>query len=161
MEVTSRPVFWVIAVAAVVALAAAAVFTRPLNHDAAWYLYMVEAIQGGATLYRDVADTNPPLIIFLSMPPIWLGSLFHLPQSTAFNMYVFVGAMASVAVCRRLIARVWPDASPEVAGLLMVTMAFCLLPFVRLDFGQREHLAVILLLPYVWLIATPAARGAS
>jgi hypothetical protein len=35
------------------------------------------------------------------------------------------------------------------------------LPFVRLDFGQREHLAVILLLPYVWLTATPGARGAS
>ena len=45
----------------------------------------------------------------------------------------------------------WPDVSTEVRGLLIVAAAFCLMPFVRLDFGQREHLAVILLLPYVWL----------
>ena len=158
---TRRPVFWAVAVAGVVLMAAWAVFTRSLNHDAAWYLYMADALRGGAELYRDVADTNPPLIVYLSLPPVVLAALFHLSQATAFNLYVFVLAGASVAVCSRLSARAWPGASTEVRGLLTVTMAFCLLPFVRLDFGQREHLAVILLLPYVWLIASPGARGAS
>lgn len=161
MQVTSRPLFWGVAVAGVVVLAAAGVFTRSLNHDVGWYLYMADAIQGGARIYRDVADTNPPLIIYLSFPPIWLASLFHLPQALAFNIYVFAAVLASLTVCHRLIARVWPDVPTEIRGLLTVTMAFCLLPFVRLDFGQREHLAVILLLPYVWLAATPGGRGAS
>jgi hypothetical protein len=152
--------FWAVAVAGIVLMAAGAVFTRNLNHDAAWYLYMADAIRGGAELYRDVADTNPPLIVFLSLPPIWLAALFHLSQATAFNVYVFAIAGASIAVSSWLTARAWPDVSTEVRGLLTVTMAFSLLPFVRLDFGQREHLAVILLLPYVWLLATPGARGA-
>ena len=159
--VTRRPLFWVLAVAAIVLMAAAAVFTRSLNHDVAWYLYMADAMRGGAELYRDVADTNPPLIVFLSLPPIWLAALLHLSQSAAFNVYVFVAAFASLAVCWRLIPKAWPDGQAETRGLLIVTAAFCLFPFVRLDFGQREHLAVILLLPYVWLSATPGARGAS
>ena len=158
---TRRPVFWAIAVAGIVLLAAWAVFTRSLNHDAAWYLYMADAMRGGARLYRDIADTNPPLIVFLSLPPIWLAALFHLSQAAAFNIYVFALAGASVAVCSWITARGWPGASIEIRGLLAVTIAFCLLPFVRLDFGQREHLAVILMLPYVWLMAFPGERGVS
>ena len=158
---TRGPLLWAVAVAGIVLLAAWAVFTRSLNHDAAWYLYMADAIRGGAQLYRDVADTNPPLIVFLSLPPIWLAALFHLSQATAFNIYVFALAGSSVAVCAWLSTRGWPGASIEIRGLLAVTIAFCLLPFVRLDFGQREHLAVILLLPYVWLMALPGARGVS
>ena len=158
--VTRRPLFWAVAVAAVFLMAAAAVFTRSLNHDVAWYLYMADAMRGGAELYRDIADTNPPLIVFLSVPPIWLATLFHLSQKVAFNAYVFMAAGACLVVCSRLIPKAWPDASTETRGLLIVTTAFGLLPFVRLDFGQREHLAVILLLPYVWLAATPGARAA-
>src|SRR5207344_644954 len=80
-SVTRRPLFWTAAMAAVFLMAAAAVFTRSLNHDAAWYLYMADALRGGSVLYRDVADTNPPLIVFLSLPPIWLAALFHLSQA--------------------------------------------------------------------------------
>jgi hypothetical protein len=63
-SVTRHPLFWAVSVAAIFVMAAAAVFTRSLNHDAAWYLYMADAMRGGAALYRDVADTNPPLIVF-------------------------------------------------------------------------------------------------
>jgi len=149
------------AVAGIVLMAAWAVFTRSLNHDAAWHLYTADALWGGAGLYRQVADTNPPLIVFLSMPPIWLAALLKLSQAAAFNLYVFALAVVSVAVCSRLVTRALPDAPTEFHRLLSVVMVFCLLPFVRLDFGQREHLAAILLLPYVWLSATPGARGAS
>jgi hypothetical protein len=159
--VTRRPLFWALAVAAILLMAAAAVFARSLNHDVAWYLYMAEAMRGGAELYRDVADTNPPLIVFLNLPPIWLAAMFHLSQAVAFNLYVFSIAGVSLGVCSRLVAKAWPEISTEARGLLIVTMAFCLLPFVRMDFGQREHLAVILLLPYIWLAATPGARGTS
>jgi hypothetical protein len=156
--VTRRPLFWAMAVAALFLMAAVTVSTRSLNHDVAWYLYMADAMRGGAGLYRDVADTNPPLIVFLSLPPIWLASLLHLSQAAAFNLYVLSAAGASLMVCARLIPKAWPGAAAETRGLLIVTMAFCVLPFVRLDFGQREHLAVILLLPYVWLSATHEGR---
>ena len=80
--VTRRPVFWALAVAAIVLMAAAEVFTRSLNHDVAWYLYMADAFREGAELYRDVADTNPPLIVFLSLfrtPPAAASSGTTLP----------------------------------------------------------------------------------
>ena len=53
--------------------AAATVVPGYLNHDAAWYLHMVGVMLDGGTIYRDVIDTNPPLIVYLTTPPVWLG----------------------------------------------------------------------------------------
>jgi len=52
------------------ALCLAAVGPAYVNHDAAWYLYMVDRWRDGASLYREVVDTNPPLIIWLTAPAV-------------------------------------------------------------------------------------------
>jgi len=160
-SVTRRPLFWIAAVAALFLMMAAAVFTRSLNLDVAWHLYLASAVRGGARLYRDIADTNPPLIVFLSMIPVWLADVLRLSQANAFNLFVITAAAGSVAVCSRLISRIWTGISTEASGLIVAGLAFCVMPFVKFDFGQREHLAVLLLLPYVWLAAVPGARTQS
>jgi hypothetical protein len=81
-----------------------------------------------------------------------------LSLTQALNLFVIAVAAGSVTVCSSLISRAWPDASVEVRGLVVAGVAFCVMPFVKFDFGQREHLAVLLLLPYVWLAAVPGAR---
>jgi hypothetical protein len=156
--VTRRPLFWIAAVAALFLMTAAAVFTRSLNLDVAWHLYLARAVRGGARLYRDVADTNPPLIVFLNMLPVWLTDVLRLSPAHGLNLFVIAAAAGSVTVCSRLIPRIWTGISPEAVGLIVAAVAFCVMPFVKFDFGQREHFAVLLLLPYVWLAAVPGAR---
>ena len=124
-----------------------------VNHDAAWYLYMVDRWRDGATLYRDVIDTNPPLIVWLSSPPVLAARALGVAAPALFKAYVFALAAMSLWCAARITARTWPDRMfPIVAAA-----AFLCLPFVKQDFGQREHFAVLLTLPYVLMAASPRA----
>ena len=67
------------------ALCALAAGPSYVNHDAAWYLYVVRRLWDGATLYRDVIDTNPPLIVWASAPPVLAGGLTGISVAAAFK----------------------------------------------------------------------------
>jgi len=139
----------VLAVLAAVALSGAYV-----NHDAAWYLYMSGRWLDGATLYRDVVDTNPPLIVWLSTPPVAVARALGTPAPALFKVWVFMVALAALAVCWRSIRR----QSQSLAFATTAGLVFLCLLYPKGDFGQREHVAVLLALPYV---VTTADRAAS
>ncbi len=142
---------WWWAVWAVLALLSAAVFWPAyLNTDLAWHLYMSRVVLHGGTAYVDVIDTNPPLILFLSVPPAWFAELLGVSAIVVFKVYMYLLAAASLLVCARLIRRGW-TCLPEGARLLLVTaLVFAVLPFARLGvFGQREHYMVLMTMPYV------------
>ena len=132
---------------ALAVLSLIAVAPAYVNHDAAWYLYVVQRWFGGADLYRDVVDTNPPLIIWLTAPSVALARLSGWPPTAVFKGFVYAVSGASILVVRAIVRR----SSPEREFPLVTTVAFLLLPFVKSDFGQREHLAVLLTLPYALL----------
>ena len=79
-----------------VALSVAATAPSYVNHDAAWYLYMVDRWFDGAVLYRDVIDTNPPLIVWLSTVPVAIARWFGGTATALFKAYVFIVAVSSV-----------------------------------------------------------------
>jgi hypothetical protein len=71
----------------------------------------------------------------------------------------FVFAVTAVSTCF-----VWSIASrafPKREFVLVLSATFLLLPFVKADFGQREHLAVALTLPYAMLAAARGDSGGS
>ena len=144
--------------AVLIALCAAAVFPAYMNHDAAWYVHMATVWLDGGTLYRDVLDTNPPLIVFLTAVPVWIARVGHLSPPAVFQAAVLVLAAASVALSSRPIRRTW-NSEPS-RRLVVILLVFALFPFVSGDFGQREHLAAILVAPFV-LDACAWAAGAT
>ena len=75
---------WSAAAAVLAALCAAAAGPAYLNHDAAWYLHMVDVWLDGGTLYRSVIDTNPPLIVFLTAVPVLAARMLALFEPMAF-----------------------------------------------------------------------------
>lgn len=134
-----------------VALSVAAIGPAYVNHDAAWYLYVVQRWFSGAVLYRDVIDTNPPLIIWLSAVPASLSLLGGVSATALFKLFVFAIAAASAMAVRATARRRWPQNT----FALVTWVVFLAFPFVKADFGQREHFAVLLTLPYVFLSADP------
>jgi hypothetical protein len=148
---------WLAGAALIALLGAMAVVFRPPNHDVSWYLHMAGVILNGGTAYVDVVDTNPPLIVMLTMVPVWTARLLGLAPTGAFYGGVFLLGVVSSIWCSRLIKRAWPGASVAAHGLLATGVVFLLLAFPKGDFGQREHLAVILALPYVLAAAVRAA----
>ena len=74
-----------------------------LHHDAAWYLIAGARYLEGGTLYRDVfVDVNPPLGMFLTLPPVVLARLMGAYSIPIFIVYVYLLIVLSLAVIWQL-----------------------------------------------------------
>lgn len=146
-------------VAAILALHS--VFRGPLNHDVAWYLHMAEEALSGRRLYVDVVDPNPPPVVFLMMLPALLARVTGIPGPAAARGFVLVLLASSVALSWRLGRSALPGWSGPARGALFVILAGLLVSFPGFEFGQREHLVLASLLPYLFASAGVAATGRS
>ncbi|HXV24031.1 MAG TPA: hypothetical protein VED46_07220 [Alphaproteobacteria bacterium] len=120
---------------------------KSMHHDVAYYVNAVGRWLDGAHLYRDLIDVNVPTIYWLMSIPVWMARQLDLDPMALFNWFALALAAVSVlsvwhAANRILRMPGWiPDA---LAGVLLL----CFVVFVGHNFGQREHLAAILLAPY-------------
>jgi hypothetical protein len=128
------------------------------NHDVAQLLYFAERMWQGARLYVDLIDENPPLIFWLSMGPValaqWIGTLPIL----VFNLSIVLVGFVSASLCYRVMRSAWP-ASPPAYPLALVGLLLCLeLLTPGFDFGQRENLLFIAVMPYLFAAAARVAN---
>lgn len=122
-----------------------------LNHDVAWVLYSSGLMLHGATFGTDIVAANPPLIWWLSAIPNAVAEILGISVVGTFRAFVLVVATASLfSADRFLAARMVPLTSRQ---LFLVVGAYLLTIGVHRDYGQREHLTVMLVLPYVLAVA--------
>lgn len=128
-----------------------------LNPDVSWLLTVGERMLAGRQLYVDIYELNPPMSALLYLPMVALGGGLSLPPEPlvigAILLLTLVSLGFSVIILRQ-------SGLIEKAGLwwLVSLLALALLP--GDNFGEREHIAVILLLPMLSL-ATLYQRGRS
>ena len=123
----------------------------PLKDDIAWLLYVARRWMSGRELYVDVVEINPPLIVWISAVPIWFAGVLGIDaQFTAIPFFV-----AAVLACAwwtasllRGSGKLFEDRMPVFAAIGTV-----LLVVPAGDLGQREHLLVAAILPYLALFA--------
>ena len=133
----------------------------PPNHDVAWFLYAAGRVLEGDVLYRDVVDMNAPAAIWLSAIPEGLARLTGAWPATMHRLFVVGLAAGSLSIFGRVL-RAWLPADRGAWGAVLVATAYLLLVAPVLEFGQRDHIAVILALPYLALLAERLRRaGAS
>ena len=130
-------------------------FSAILNHDSAWLIHGTEVFLNGGRLYVDVFELNPPLIIYLTVPPVWVAKQLHASSIDVFVLYIFLLAVVSLSLIW-LTLRETPRLSPFVRNGILIAVTPVLVLYPAADFGQREHLMVILALPYLFLAATRA-----
>ena len=150
---------WMAAAVLIALLGAVAVIIRPANHDVSWYLHMAGVMLNGGTAYVDAVDTNPPLIVMLTYLPAWGATLLGLTPAVAFYADVIALGLLCGVWCSSLARRLWPVASAAMQGLITTGIVFLVLAFPKGDFGQREHLTVIFVLPYVMAAAVRSIGG--
>jgi hypothetical protein len=124
-----------------------------LHHDPAWLIHGTEIFLDGGKLYKDVFELNPPLIFYLTVPPVWFARLFGLFDINVFVVYVFL----LIAVCLAIVWFLLRDVdalSPLVRDGILLAVAVALAVYPAERFGQREHLMLILSLPYLLLVGT-------
>ena len=134
---------------ALAALFVAAVIMRHVlaaNPDVSWLLTVAERIWDGQRLYVDVIETNPPIAPLTYLPGIVIARALGLPAEIVTDGLVLAAAFASLAIVAGLLknSAVLDDVSGWPLALLGVAVLI-ILP--AKTFGQREHIAVIALMP--------------
>ncbi|HEX6101618.1 MAG TPA: hypothetical protein VF031_01090, partial [Alphaproteobacteria bacterium] len=149
--------FWL----AVVGLAAAGAhyaLTKSMQHDVAYYVNAVERLLDGARLYRDLIDVNVPTIYWVTAVPVGAARQLGVPATVGFNVFVLLLAALSAAAVFHS-ARQGAGHSGWLPEILTGLLLLWFLVLVRHDFGQREHLATILLAPYAVIRAGAGPPG--
>ena len=121
-----------------------------IHHDVAWSLYLTREYLAGARLYVDLIEINPPLIYWLMSPAVILANITGLSLSAAFKAYVFALGCLCMATSAPLLARMQ---SHRLRVVLPAVLAFTIAVLPRENFGQREHLLIILSMPWFLLAA--------
>jgi hypothetical protein len=138
-------------------LGAATVFLGVLNHDVAWYLHAAGRELAGDRLYVDLIETNPPLIVWLSLVPQFLARSAGVSAILALRLLMFGLVAASLLTTRSALLRVLPD-RPGACRVVLLLSLLILLPLPGYDFAQREHLLLTLFLPSL-VMASGRAKG--
>ncbi len=135
-----------LAMAVILAIAIGLRCILPANTDIAWLLTVGERVLGGETLYRDVIETNPPIAVWTYIPGLLLGRLLHIRPEIVTDALVFLGVAISLGLSALILKR--SRALSFRNGWTLAILAFAALTILPMQqFGQREHIAMISLLP--------------
>lgn len=120
-----------------------------VDSDVAWQLWTARHLNGGATLYRDIVEVNPPLWFWVGRPMDALASLMGTRVEPVLIGAIALLTAASLAATSRIIGR-----EPSLRKAVFLAYAVLIL-FVMpwLHAGQREQLLLIGALPYATLVA--------
>lgn len=123
-----------------------------VNHDVAWIAHSAAWLLDGKSFGTDILDVNPPLAWYLMLPAAavaragWLSEILAIQ---AWNWLLTITALSLSAVV--LLPMGWAFGHVKIFALLVVSVAVAaILPIG--NFGQRDVLALILILPYLYLM---------
>ncbi len=127
-----------------------------LNWDASYLLHAAQLLLAGGTYTHDFFMPNPPLILYLSLPPLLCSQYFGVQLFLAFRLYIFLLATVSLALCGFLLSLLFTEKDKTtlfIKKTFFLTLLLIFLIFPMYDFGQREHFLLILMLPYLLLVS--------
>ena len=137
---------------------AAAVALRaviPVNPDVSWGLTMADKWLAGGKLYVDIVEVNPPATLFLYVAPAVLAHATGLSAEVLVDALVLLAAALSVFVSARIL-RTLRSLDADQSRMLAAIAAAVLTVLPARAFAEREHLALIAILPLLaaaWLRA--------
>ena len=144
---------WAVLALGLFVAGSAMAFLRRTDVDVAWLLTMGEKMLAGQRPYVDVFEANPPMSILLYLPAVIAGRGLGVAADAMVIVLVLAAIVASLAFCGRILAPVldrstrWKLAAAAVFVLAVLPMGV---------FSQREHIAIVFMLPFLALVA---ARG--
>ncbi|MCQ4158388.1 hypothetical protein NON00_00410 [Roseomonas sp. GC11] len=139
-----------------------ALLRSPMKDDLAWLLWVARQWLLGQELYIDLVEVNPPLIIWLSALPVMLGDLFGLSAKQVALPLIAAAALGSAWTSAGLLRGVSPVFERRPAVFAAIACVLLVMPGV--EFGQREHLLIIAVLPHLAVLVRmleglPVSRG--
>lgn len=122
------------------------------NHDTSWLLEASRRMFLGGDYENNFFENNPPWILYIYLIPSIISYYSHIHIIIAYQAFVFLLAGLSLVMCFSLLKDIITTDDTIVREVLFITLAFIFLLLPGYAFGQREHLLVILTMPYFLLI---------
>ncbi len=119
-----------------------------LNSDVSWLLTCTERLLHGGMYSTHFFETNPPLILFLYMPPLILTQLTGINITITAKVYFAVIAIACLVLCNSLLKKIFHDKVALRLGFLFLLLN-CFLVLPAREYGQREHILMMFCMPYL------------
>ena len=120
-----------------------------LNWDVSWLLEATRRLLSGGSYSQNFMENNPPLILFLYAIPVIVTSCIGNLVSN-FLIFIYAISLLSLSLSYFLLKRIMTnDASSR--NLFFLGLVFCELILPSYEFGQREHLTLMLIMPYLLL----------
>jgi hypothetical protein len=123
-----------------------------LNTDASWLLRCSIKLLHGGHYYTDFFETNPPLILWLNIPSIFIAQHLHLDIPLVFRIFIFAIDFFILCLSLKLLTRLFKEQTHYI-DILLITIAIALLWLPGYAFAERDYLALVLTLPYFLLVA--------
>ena len=135
-----------LAILAVFAAAALLRWALPFNVDVSWWLTLSERMLDGQRLYVDIFETNPPMAVSVYWLSVALARATGIRPEVMTDGLILVLIAASLALTWRILQHAcWRGRASGRALAVWAAVLLGVLPMY--DFGQREHLALIAMLP--------------
>jgi len=156
---TTRTMLFYLPALTTIALAAAIRSASWLNCDVSWLITVCEKLLVGARPYVDFDEPNPPASFLIYMPAAVMGRLIGAAPELLATLLIFAGAVLSLWLSGRILAQS-KQVAPSQRPALFAAGCAMLLILPADTFGQREHIALISILPMLAVYST-RATGAS
>lgn len=117
--------------------------------DVSYLLHATNQIFQGGHYATDIFETNPPMILYLYSPIVFLAKIIPAPLNVVVQIYIFFLISISSTICLALLKKIFGDAKNYYVSLLFCGIWFVLIIFSVVMFAQREHLLLIFMLPYL------------
>jgi hypothetical protein len=139
--------------AALFAGGAFAILSYPAHHDLTWFLYVAGEMVDGASLYREIVEVNPPLIIWISGVAEILARAMSGWNLLAYRGLILGAAALSILLSRRQLRSFQQGSDETFIDLFTLLITYLLVASPGFEFGQREHLAIVLVFPFLLMTA--------
>lgn len=116
------------------------------NADIAWLLTVADRMLDGQRLYVDVIETNPPASVYLYWPAAALARILPLRAEVIVDAMVLAAIAGSLWFCAGTL-RALPNFTANEHRRMLVSTSAILMLLPAACFGEREHIALIAVLP--------------
>lgn len=125
--------------------------TLMLNADSGWLFTVDEFILSGRKLDVDIFELNPPMSPYMYMPAVIVAKAIGARPEVVATVLILIGICMASAMFWKVSAAFYRTSNERLVASTLLLAVLALLP--GDVFGQREHIAVVALTPFIALAA--------
>ncbi len=121
----------------------------PFSADISYLLYATNQLLHGGKYGSEIFETNPPMILYLYSPVVIFTKWTGIPIIRMMRFYILFLEFFSLSICFVLLKKLIAKSDKILFYFLFYTLLSAVILLPSFCFGQREHLLLLLMFPYL------------